>query len=207
MKILCLHGIGQTGQAWKQVMDHLPEQELVALDLFENGRLPEDYQQLVAKVRGLLEAEQEDFILLGLSLGASLIYSLLELPPAHLKGIVACAGQYKLKGNLPYQLQGFIFKVMPGSAFAKEGFDKANLIGFYESMMRLDLTEALSKSQLPALVVCGQKDFFNVKSSKAVASLMPKAQFQMIPAAGHLLTDDAPEALADLVRGFLAQVK
>ena len=53
MKIICLHGIGQTGQAWKQVMDLLPEQELVALDLFENGRLPEDYQHLVAKVRGL----------------------------------------------------------------------------------------------------------------------------------------------------------
>ena len=207
MKIICLHGIGQTGQAWKQVMDLLPEQELVALDLFENGRLPEDYQHLVAKVRGLLESEQEDFVLLGLSLGASLIYSLLDQPPAHLKGIVACAGQYKLKGNLPYQLQGFIFKVMPGSAFAKEGFDKANLIGFYESMMGLDLTEVVSKSRLPALVVCGQKDFFNVKTSKAVANLMPKAQFQMIPAAGHLLTDDAPEALADLVRGFLAQVK
>ena len=136
-----------------------------------------------------------------------MIYSLLELPPAHLKGIVACAGQYKLKGNLPYQLQGFIFKVMPGSAFAKEGFDKANLIGFYESMMGLDLTEVVSKSRLPALVVCGQKDFFNVKTSKAVANLMPKAQFQMIPAAGHLLSDDAPEALAHLVREFLTQVK
>ena len=207
MKIICLHGIGQTGQAWKQVMDLLPEQELVALDLFENGRLPEDYQHLVAKVRGLLESEQEDFVLLGLSLGASLIYSLLDQPPAHLKGIVACAGQYKLKGNLPYQLQGFIFKVMPGSAFAKEGFDKANLIGFYESMMGLDLTEVVSKSRLPALVVCGQKDFFNVKTSKAVANLMPKAQFQMIPAAGHLLSDDAPEALAHLVREFLTQVK
>ena len=207
MKIICLHGIGQTGQAWKQVMDLLPEQELVALDLFENGRLPEDYQHLVAKVRGLLESEQEDFVLLGLSLGASLIYSLLDQPPAHLKGIVACAGQYKLKGNLPYQLQGFIFKVMPGSAFAKEGFDKANLIGFYESMMGLDLTEVVSKSRLPALVVCGQKDFFNVKTSKAVANLMPKAQFQMIPSAGHLLTDDAPEALAHLVREFLTQVK
>ena len=207
MKILCLHGIGQTGQAWKQVMDLLPEHDLVALELFENGRLPEDYQHLVTKVRSLLEAEQEDFVLLGLSLGASLIYSLLDQPPAHLKGIVACAGQFKFKGNLPYQLQGFFFKVMPTSTFAKEGFDKANLIRFYESMMRLDLTEVLSKSQLPALVVCGQKDFFNVKSSQAAASLMPKAQFQMIPAAGHLLTDDAPEALADLVRGFLAQVK
>ena len=207
MKILCLHGIGQTGQAWKQVMDFLPEHELVALELFENGRLPEDYQHLVSKVRRLLEDEQEDFVLLGLSLGASLIYSLLDQPPAHLKGIVACAGQYKLKGNLPYQLQGFIFKVMPGSAFAKEGFDKANLIGFYESMMGLDLTEVVSKSQLPALVVCGQKDFFNVKTSKQAANLMPKAQFQMIPSVGHLLTDDAPEALAHLVRGFLAQDK
>ena len=145
--------------------------------------------------------------MLGLSLGASLIYSLFDQPPAHLKGIVACAGQYKLKENLPYQLQGFIFKVMPSSTFAKVGFDKANLIGFYESMMRLDLTEVLSKSQLPALVVCGQKDFFNVKPSQAAASLMPKAKFQMIPSAGHLLTDDAPEALAHLVRGFLAQIE
>ena len=207
MKILCLHGIGQTGQAWKQVMDRLPDQDISALELFENGRLPEDYQHLVSKVRRLLEDEQEDFVLLGLSLGASLIYSLLDQPPAHLKGVVACAGQYKLKGNLPYQLQGFIFKVMPGSAFAKEGFDKANLIGFYESMMGLDLTEVVSKSQLPALVVCGQKDFFNVKTSKQAANLMPKAQFQMIPSVGHLLTDDAPEALAHLVRGFLAQDK
>ena len=207
MKILCLHGIGQTGKAWKRVMELLPEHELVALELFENGRLPDDYRHLVAKVRRLLEAEQEDFVLLGLSLGASLIYSLLDQPPAHLKGVVACAGQYKLKGNLPYQLQGFIFKVMPGSAYAKEGFDKANLIGFYESMMGLDLTEVVSKSRLPALVVCGQKDFFNVKPSQAAASLMPKAKFQMIPAAGHLLSDDAPEALAHLVREFLTQVK
>ena len=207
MKILCLHGIGQTGKAWKRVMELLPEHELVALELFENGRLPEDYQHLVAKVRRLLEAEQEDFVLLGLSLGASLIYSLLNQPSAHLKGVVACAGQYKLKGNLPYQLQGFIFKVMPGSAFTKKGFDKANLICFYESMMGLDLTEVVSKSRLPALVVCGQKDFFNVKPSQQAANLMSKAQFQMIPSVGHLLTDDAPEALAHLVRGFLAQVK
>ena len=34
MKILCLHGIGQTGKAWKQVMDLLPEHDLVALELF-----------------------------------------------------------------------------------------------------------------------------------------------------------------------------
>lgn len=203
MKIICLHGIGQTGEAWKQVMDRLPDQDISAIDLFENGRLPEDYHHLAEKVRSHLNAINEDFILVGLSLGATLIFSLLDKPPAHLKGFIACAGQYKLKGNLPYQLQRFFFKVMPQSAFAKEGLDKANLIQFYESMLPLDLTDLLSKSQLLALVVCGRKDPFNVKSSRRAAAFLPRAQFHLIPDAGHLLTDEAPEALADLIRGFL----
>ena len=141
--------------------------------------------------------------MVGLSLGASLAYSLLENPPQNLKGIIACAGQYKLLGNLPYSLQKWYFKLMPRSAFVKVGFDKKNLIQFYESMLELDLTNILEKSHLPVWSVCGQKDLFNLKPSRRVAEMVPNGLYQMIPDSGHLLTDDAPDALVTIIREFI----
>lgn len=206
MKLIFLHGLGQNAQAWDRVIQALPDYDCLAVDLFENGRLPENQTILEDKVRRVLATELEDCVLVGLSLGATLAFCTLNQPPVNLKGIIACAGQYRLKGNLAYYLQKIIFRLMPKTVFRKQGFEKVNLFTFYASMSNFDIKEVLLSSNLPALTVCGLKDKINLKTSQEAANLIPKGRFVSIPNAGHLLTDDAPEILAKVVKDFVSKL-
>ncbi|MDQ0222663.1 alpha/beta fold hydrolase [Streptococcus moroccensis] len=207
MKLVFLHGLGQTAKAWDRVIDSLGDHDCLALELFDNGRLSESYEVMDAHVRQELACMDDDVVVVGLSLGASLAFRLLDNPPANVKGIIACAGQYNLRGNPFYYLQKAMFKLLPKSTFAKQGVDKVSLNKFYNSLAELDLTEVLTYTNLPCAIICGAKDKPNLKTSQKAADLIPNATYHTIPNAGHLLTDEAPEALAEVVQAFLKKIK
>lgn len=206
MKLVFLHGLGQTAKAWDRVMASLEDYDCLAPELFDNGRLPESYEVMDATVRQELARVDDDVVVVGLSLGASLAFQLLENPPANMKGIVACAGQYNLRGNPFYYIQKVMFKLLPKSVFAKQGIDKASLSQFYNSLATLDLREVLAHTELPCAIVCGEKDKPNLKTSQKAAELIPNATYHSIANAGHLLTDEAPEELAVIIREFVKKL-
>lgn len=203
MKLVFLHGLGQTAKAWDRVAAFLGDYNCLAPELFDNGRLPESYEVMDATIRKELERVDDDVVVVGLSLGASLAFRLMDNPPANVKGIVACAGQYNLRGNPFYYIQKVMFKLLPKSVFAKQGLDKASLSQFYNSLATLDLTKVLAHTDVPCAIVCGEKDKPNLKTSQKAAELIPNASYCTIPDAGHLLTDEAPEELARIIREFM----
>lgn len=203
MKLVFLHGLGQTSKAWDRVIASLEEYDCLAFELFDNGCFPESYEVMDATVRKELEGVDDDVVVVGLSLGASLAFRLLDNPPVNVKGVIACAGQYNLRGNPFYYLQKVLFKLLPKSVFAKQGIDKASLNQFYGSLATLDLTEVLTRTNLPCAIVCGENDKPNLKTSQKVANLIPNATYHTIANAGHLLTDDAPEELATVICDFM----
>lgn len=206
MKIVFLHGLGQDVSAWNKVIASLGNIDHQSLELFDNGRLPNSYQLLEEKVRQDVTNISDDIILVGLSLGGSLAYSLLENLPKNVKGLVICAGQYKVKGNPIYHIQKAIFKLFPKVVFKKQGFDKDNMLTFYNTMADFDTETSLKTSQIPCRIVCGSKDKPNLKSAREAAQLISNATYHEITGAGHLLTDEAPQELASLIKEFYGEL-
>ena len=71
MKIVFLHGLGQTSKAWDRVIASLGDYDCLAPELFDNGRLPDSYTVLEEKVRTILAAEKSDFLVVGWSIARS----------------------------------------------------------------------------------------------------------------------------------------
>lgn len=73
---------------------------------------------------------------------------------------------------------------------------------------REDLLPRLRSLEIPALVLVGAQDkALPPARSKALADALPQATFHRIPDAGHLSTLEQPEAVNDLLQGFLANLE
>ena len=68
MKLIFLHGLGQSAESWKEVRNLLTDYPSEAIELFPSG--VSNYQQAKERVYQHLAQETEPFILVGLSLGA-----------------------------------------------------------------------------------------------------------------------------------------
>ena len=68
MKLIFLHGLGQSAESWKEVQDFLADYTSEALDLFPSG--VSNYQEAKERIYQHLSKETEPFVLIGLSLGA-----------------------------------------------------------------------------------------------------------------------------------------
>ena len=203
MKVIFLHGIGQMANSWNHVRGELIDYPSEAPELFENGILPPTFSVTKTQMLERLRKEDEDFILVGLSLGGTLALALSEQWLPHLKGLVISAGQYDLKHHRLYSLQIAITKLIPAGVFKKHGMDKKNLVHFLQSMKTLDLTDGLSSIHLPVRVVCGSKDRVNLATSQQLANLLPQVTFSVVPDGGHQLNIDQPERFAAIVKDFL----
>ena len=75
---------------------------------------------LKAKTLEYLRQENEDFVLVGLSLGGSLALALAEEKLPRLKGLIVSAAQYDLRHDCFYKLQNVVFKLLPSKFFAQK---------------------------------------------------------------------------------------
>ena len=203
MKLIFLHGLGQDKTVWDDVIAALPYQDCLALELFEDGKMPENFAILTEQVANSLQEIEEDFILIGLSLGGVLALALSQYHFMHLKGLIISGAQYHLKGNLLYKLQLLIFQLLPQSVFKKWGAAKRPFLTFLKSMSNLDLSERIKNIQLPTLILCGQRDKPNLLPAKEMAELIPHAKLAVIKKGGHLLNTEMPTIFATEITDFL----
>ena len=75
-----------------------------------------------------------------------------------------------------------------------------------EMLGQEDRLEALRGVDLPTLVVVGEQDRPLVGASRRMAEAIPGARLEVIADAGHSPQVEAPEAWAEVVRGFLASL-
>lgn len=104
MKLVFLHGLGQDKTAWDDVIAALPHYDCLALDLFDEGKMPENFALLVEQVATELKEIEEDFVLIGLSLGAMLALALSDHTLPHIKGFIVSGAQHDLKRSFLYKL-------------------------------------------------------------------------------------------------------
>ena len=205
MKLIFLHGLGQSAESWKEVQELLADYPSEALDLFPTGVT--SYQQAKECIYQHLSEETEPFVLVGLSLGAALALELSSYDLPNLRALVLSGCPLKLAGNIPFYIQLLIFKLLPKRTFEKQGANKSLLVGVSEELKTLDLIAIAGTYPYPTLLICGSQDKPNLSSMKAIQELMPNSQFQIIPDGPHVLNRAKPKEFAAITRSFLELLK
>ena len=205
MKLIFLHGLGQSAESWKEVRNLLTDYPSEAIELFPAGVI--NYQQAKERVYQHLALETEPFVLIGLSLGAALALELSSYDVPNLRALVLSGCPLKLAGNILFYVQLLIFKLLPKRVFEKQGADKALMVGVSEELKTHDLTDISRTCSYPTLLICGSKDKPNLSSMKTIQELMPNSQFQIIPDGPHILNRAKPKEFAEITRSFLELLK
>ena len=205
MKLIFLHGLGQSADSWQEVQELLVDYPSEALELFPSGVAT--YQEAKERIYQYLSKETEPFVLVGLSLGAVLALELSSYDLPNLQALVLSGCPLKLAGNIPFYIQLLIFKLLPKRTFEKQGADKSLLVGVSEELKTLDLREIAKNCPYPTLLICGSQDKPNLSSMKAIQELMPNSQFQIIPDGPHVLNRAKPKEFAVITRSFLELLK
>ena len=205
MKLIFLHGLGQSADSWKEVQDLLADYPSEAIELFPTG--VGTYQEAKERIYQHLSKETEPFVLVGLSLGAALALEISSFEIPNLQALVLSGCPLKLAGNIPFYIQLLIFKLLPKRIYEKQGANKALMVGVSEELKTLDLREIARNCPYPSLLICGSQDKPNLSSMKGLHELMPDSQFQIIPDGPHVLNKAKPKEFAELTRSFLELLK
>ena len=205
MKLIFLHGLGQSADSWKEVQELLVDYPSEALELFPSGVA--NYQEAKDRIYQHLSEETEPFILVGLSLGAALALELSSYDLPNLRALVLSGCPLKLAGNIPFYIQLLIFKLLPKRTFEKQGADKSLLVGVSEELKTLDLREIAKNCPYPTLLICGSQDKPNLSSMKALHRLLTNSQFQIIPDGPHVLNRAKSKEFAEQIKPFLELLK
>ena len=205
MKLIFLHGLGQSAESWKEVQELLADYPSEAIELFPSGVAT--YQEAKERIYQRLTVETDPFVLIGLSLGATLALELSSYEIPNLQAMVLSGCPLKLAGNIPFYIQLLIFKLLPKRTFEKQGADKSLLVGVSEELKTLDLREIAKNCPYPTLLICGSQDKPNLSSMKAIQELMPNSQFQIIPDGPHVLNRAKPKEFVEQIRSFLELLK
>ncbi|MFS9207726.1 alpha/beta fold hydrolase [Streptococcus mitis] len=205
MKLIFLHGLGQSADSWKEVQELLVDYPSEALELFPSGVAT--YQEAKERIYQHLSEETEPFVLVGLSLGAALALELSGYDLPNLQALVLSGCPLKLAGNILFYIQLLIFKLLPKRVFEKQGADKSLMVGVSEELKTLDLTSIAGTCPYPTLLICGSKDKPNLSSMKALHRLLTNSQFQIIPDGPHVLNKEKPKEFVEKLRSFLELLK
>ena len=198
MKIVFLHGLGQRAADWEQVASPFPNMDCP--DLFEIAGEKLNYSAVLSSLEERYEYEKEPLCLCGLSLGGMLA---LDYALRHGDRVAAMVllGARDRTPRLLMDIQDLLFRCMPDKAFASTGMKKEQVRDLTRSMKDLDFTDRLSAIHCPVTVACGEKDHPNLAAARRLAKRLPNAQLYIVPRAGHELNADAPDTVAEIVRG------
>ena len=205
MKLIFLHGLGQSADSWQEVQELLVDYPSEALELFPSGVAT--YQEAKERIYQHLSEETEPFVLIGLSLGAVLSLELSSYDLPNLQALVLSGCPLKLAGNIPFYIQLLIFKLLPKRVFEKQGADKTLMVGVSEELKTLDLTDIAGICPHPTLLICGSKDKPNLSSMRSLHKLISESQFQIIPDGPHVLNKEKPKEFVENTRSFLELLK
>ncbi|HFU3843706.1 TPA: thioesterase domain-containing protein [Streptococcus suis] len=133
MKLIILHGLGQTVASYDDLKNSLTDVEVDVLELPK----AKNFEHLCSQLRNRLQQESSPFVLFGLSLAGVLALALANHLP-QCRGLIVSGAQYRLEGNWLFGLQIVIMSLLPKSFYNKQGLDKAQLLALQKSMRQLD---------------------------------------------------------------------
>jgi pimeloyl-ACP methyl ester carboxylesterase len=213
--ILFLHGVGNTGAMWRDVMAALTDFHCLAPDLPGHGASrsigwrsrPDTARRMAALIEGQATGGRAHVV--GLSLGASVAIELLATRPDVLNRVLVdgcsalpsrLAGPMKLgvAAISPFlhfekvaRLIGRAFGVAAGPGLDEfvaqiRAVDAASFRHAFADANDVRITPGLVSAPCPTLFVAGEGELAHVRASnRLLAERMPTAEARMVPGGGH----------------------
>lgn len=212
MKLVFLHGLGQTNDSWNEVIKYIDAPNILRISLNELTKESKSitFSELSENLTKLLKTIEEPFIVIGLSLGGCFALQQGLSNDSKLKGLVVSGAQYSMtnsrKIRILFLIQKYVFKLLPQQIWQKQRLDKSTVIPLYNSMENFDLSNQLHLITIPTLVMIGSKDKANIPASKEIAKKIPNAQLKMIKDGKHELNTQMPKVFANVLNEFMLNI-
>ena len=108
---------------------------------------------------------------------------------------------YKIP-KLAFGFQNMVFRLLPKSVFEAMAFDKKDTFALGSTMKNLDLGSKAAQIGCPTLVLCGEKDSANRKSAHLLAQTIKNAELKIVANTGHVVNEENPKALAEILNEY-----
>ena len=203
-KLIILHGLGQTKEDWENVTTCIDaDSQIISLFTAIDYQSDVTIETIYSTISKQLDDITEPYYLCGLSLGGmlALMYTCRSTHP-HLKGIIIAGAIYKPIPKMMVVFQTLLFMIFPQKKFDTIGLSKKQMIQLTSSI-NIDLTESLKRINLPSLVVCGEKDTVNIKSTKQIHSLISTSDLYIVPNGAHELNKNTYLELSQVINSFI----
>lgn len=143
--------------------------------------------------------------LCGISLGGIIGLNYALDFPEKVKTLVLIGTPHKVP-KVAFAIQNMLFKLLPKSVFNNMAFDKKNTFALGKSMKNLDFSSRVQSIKCPTLIICGKKDSANIKSAHYLSQNIANAELKIIENTGHVVNEETPKVLAQILEKFYNKV-
>lgn len=206
MRRIFIHGSGHKAASWNQTISYMEHgDDILCPDLAAilNGK-EADYLNLCDSFAEFCNKIDGPVHLCGISLGGILALSYALEFPEKVQSLVLIGTPHKVP-EVMFGIQNLIFRLLPKSVFETMAFGKQDTFTLGNSMKKLDFSGSAHRIQCPALIVCGKKDGANMKSAYYFSQVIKHAELKIVENTGHVVNEENPKALAELLDEFYCE--
>ncbi|HBX68849.1 MAG TPA: alpha/beta hydrolase [Chloroflexi bacterium] len=232
--VVLIHGAGGTHLHWPAQVRRLTGYRVYAIDLPGHGQSGgRGHQKIESYCQGIIQWMESIHIFravfVGHSMGGAIALTLALRYPEHVLalGLIGTGARLRVAPEIlentasPTTFPAAISAIMERafspksdsrlielSAQRMSAIRPAVLHGDFLACNAFDVMESVHKIRFPAQVICGQEDTLTpVRYSQYLADQLPRAKIDLIPAAGHMVMLEQPQAVADSLSTFLSTLR
>ena len=198
-----VHGSGHKATSWEKTISYMTNNEDIVcpnLSSILEGK-EASYENLYSSFVKYCNEFDGQIHLCGLSLGGILALNFALDFPQKVKTLVLIGTPYKVP-KVAFSFQNIIFRFLPKSIFETMAFDKKNTFALGDTMKNLDFSDRVKNIKCPTLILCGKKDGANMKSADYLSQSIRSAELKIIENTGHVVNEENPKALADILNEY-----
>lgn len=201
-----VHGSGHKATSWEKTISYMTNNEDIVcpnLSSILEGK-EASYENLYSSFVKYCNEFDGQIHLCGLSLGGILALNFALDFPQKVKTLVLIGTPYKVP-KVAFRFQNIIFRFLPKSIFETMAFDKKNTFALGDTMKNLDFSDRVKNIKCPTLILCGKKDSANMKSADYLSQNIRSAELKIIENTGHVVNEENPKALANILNEYYLQ--
>lgn len=201
-----VHGSGHKATSWEKTITYMTNNEDIVcpnLSSILEGK-EASYENLYSSFVKYCNEFDGQIHLCGLSLGGILALNFALDFPQKVKTLILIGTPYKVP-KVAFSFQNIIFIFLPKSIFETMAFDKKNTFALGDTMKNLDFSDRVKNIKCPTLILCGKKDNANMKSAYYLKENIRSAELKIIENTGHVVNEENPKALADILNEYYLQ--
>ena len=198
-----VHGSGHKATSWEKTISYMTNNEDIVcpnLSSILEGK-EASYENLYSSFVKYCNEFDGQIHLCGLSLGGILALNFALDFPQKVKTLVLIGTPYKVP-KVAFSFQNIISRFLPKSIFETMAFDKKNTFALGDTMKNLDFSDRVKNIKCPTLILCGKKDSANMKSADYLSQSIRSAELKIIENTGHVVNEENPKALADILNEY-----